>query len=264
MSGVRSWTGPALDRPPRTRSSEVQVQVHYISGPDMEVQVQVRQKCPGPGPDRTSDSLISQSQVLISPNFLLNLGFPRVNKLALVAQISNINRMKMESRSLYRSTMRLVSFFGGVAWYSHSAVSIAQGIGTRVPSILISAVCYDRRQRLHAAAFTVKYAGLTKRSLSHSLLNYHGRFYTPLLCYPPSAPSGDCSAVITTYKNGTWRHNLKLAVKNTGHDYLGRSTARDGSLIWGAYICWFILIGSDMRELKSSVTCFLCDQILTQ
>ena len=57
MSGVRSWTGPALDRPSWTRSSEVQVQVHYISGPDMEVQVQVWQKCPGPGPDRTLDSL---------------------------------------------------------------------------------------------------------------------------------------------------------------------------------------------------------------
>ena len=115
-----------------------------------------------------------------------------------------------------------------------------------------------------------------------------------LACYPPSAPSGDCSAVITNYKNGTWRsdqpgsmqntnfetfifhndtisacylnttlgtpcgqgsvpplgvdarsaadiqvavnfakrHNLKLAVKNTGHDFLGRSTARGGFLIW--------------------------------
>ena len=28
------------------------------------------------------------------------------------------------------------------------------------------------------------------------------------------------------------QHNLKLVVKNTGHDYLGRSTARGGFLIW--------------------------------
>ncbi|KAF8800845.1 FAD-binding domain-containing protein [Phlegmacium glaucopus] len=113
-------------------------------------------------------------------------------------------------------------------------------------------------------------------------------------CYPPSAPSGNCSNVIANYTNGNWRsdqpgsmqntnfetfifpndtisacylnttlgipcgqgsvppvgvdarsggdvqaavnfakkHNLKLVVKNTGHDYLGRSTARGGFLIW--------------------------------
>jgi len=113
-------------------------------------------------------------------------------------------------------------------------------------------------------------------------------------CYPPSAPSGNCSDVIAHYTNGNWRsdqpgsmqntnfetfifhnhsisacylnttlgipcgqgsvppvgvdarsdgdiqaavgfakqHNLKLTVKNTGHDYLGRSTARGGFLIW--------------------------------
>ena len=113
-------------------------------------------------------------------------------------------------------------------------------------------------------------------------------------CYPPSAPSGNCSAVIENYTNGSWRsdqpgsmqntnfetfifhngtisacylnttlgiscgqgsvppvgvdarserdvqaavnfakqYNLKLALKNTGHDYLGRSTARGGFLIW--------------------------------
>ena len=28
------------------------------------------------------------------------------------------------------------------------------------------------------------------------------------------------------------QHNLKLVVKNTGHDYLGQSTARGGFLIW--------------------------------
>ena len=113
-------------------------------------------------------------------------------------------------------------------------------------------------------------------------------------CYPPSAPSGNCSDVTANYANGKWRsdqpgsmqntnfetfishnntisacylnttlgipcgqgsvppigvdarsggdiqaavnfakkYNLKLAVKNTGHDYLGRSTARGGFLIW--------------------------------
>ena len=113
-------------------------------------------------------------------------------------------------------------------------------------------------------------------------------------CYPPSAPSGNCSDVIVNYTNGSWRsdqpgsmqntnfetfifhnntisacylnttlgipcgqgsvppigvdarsasdvqaavnfatqHNLKLTVKNTGHDYLGRSTARGGFLVW--------------------------------
>ena len=66
MSGVRSWTGPTLDRTPRTWTSEVQVQVHYISGPNMEVRVQVRQKHPGPGPDRTSDSLCARSNTLLS------------------------------------------------------------------------------------------------------------------------------------------------------------------------------------------------------
>ena len=30
----------------------------------------------------------------------------------------------------------------------------------------------------------------------------------------------------------TKQHNLKAVVKNTGHDYLGRSTARGGFLIW--------------------------------
>ena len=29
-----------------------------MTGPDLEGQVQVREKCPGPGPDRTLDSLI--------------------------------------------------------------------------------------------------------------------------------------------------------------------------------------------------------------
>ena len=117
-------------------------------------------------------------------------------------------------------------------------------------------------------------------------------------CYPPSAPSGNCSSVIANYTNGNWRsdqpgsmqntnfeafifpndtisacylnttlgfpcgqgsvppvgvdarsagdvqaainfvkqHNLKLAVKNTGHDYFGRSTARGGFLIWTHYM----------------------------
>jgi hypothetical protein len=107
-------------------------------------------------------------------------------------------------------------------------------------------------------------------------------------CYPPSAPSGDCSVVIANYMNGDWRsdqpgamqltnyevfifpnktisacyfnttskifrvdrevyhplvsmldlrmifrqHNLKLVVKGTGHDLLGRSAARNSFLIW--------------------------------
>lgn len=113
-------------------------------------------------------------------------------------------------------------------------------------------------------------------------------------CYPPSAPSGNCSAITANYTNGRWRsdqpgamqhtnfetfishddtlsacyldttlgvpcgqgsippvgvdarsgsdvqagvnfankHNLKLVVKSTGHDFLGRSTARGGFLIW--------------------------------
>jgi hypothetical protein len=65
MSGVSSWTGPTLDWPPWTWSSEVQVQVRYICGHDMEGQVQVRQKCPGPGLDRTSDSLISKDDKVV-------------------------------------------------------------------------------------------------------------------------------------------------------------------------------------------------------
>ena len=113
-------------------------------------------------------------------------------------------------------------------------------------------------------------------------------------CYPPSAPSSDCSVVISNYTNSDWRsdqpgamqntnfetfifhndtisacylnttleipcsqgsvpqigvdarsesdvqaavnfakqHNLKLVVKGTGHDFLGRSTARGGFLLW--------------------------------
>ena len=116
----------------------------------------------------------------------------------------------------------------------------------------------------------------------------------PFPCYPPSAPSGNCSDVIANYGNNIWRsdqagamqltnyevfmfpnktisacyfnttlgvpcsqgsvppvgvdarsgtdiqvavnfareHNLKLVVKNTGHDFLGRSTARGSFLIW--------------------------------
>ena len=57
MTGARSWTGPALDRPLWPRSSEGQGQGQYICGPDMEGQGQVHKNSPGPGPDRTSDSL---------------------------------------------------------------------------------------------------------------------------------------------------------------------------------------------------------------
>ena len=118
-------------------------------------------------------------------------------------------------------------------------------------------------------------------------------------CYPPSAPSGDCSAITANYTNSKWRsdqpgamqhanfetsishgddtlsacyldttlgvpcgqgsippvgvdarsgrdvqaavifakqHNLKLVVKTTGHDFLGRSTARGSFLIWTHYM----------------------------
>ncbi|KAF8838009.1 FAD-binding domain-containing protein [Paxillus ammoniavirescens] len=117
---------------------------------------------------------------------------------------------------------------------------------------------------------------------------------TASACYPTSDPSGNCTAVIEQWTNGTWRssmpgsmeapnletfmfkngtidacypnttitgtcgqgmvpvigvdarsvadiqsavnfavkHNLKLVVKNTGHDYLGRSTARGSFVVW--------------------------------
>ena len=32
------------------------------------------------------------------------------------------------------------------------------------------------------------------------------------------------------------QHNFKLGIMNTGHDYLGRSTARSGFLIWTHYM----------------------------
>src|SRR5271168_4121160 len=35
-----------------------------MTGPNLEGQVQVREKCPGPGPDRTSDSLIPSLSLL--------------------------------------------------------------------------------------------------------------------------------------------------------------------------------------------------------
>jgi len=113
-------------------------------------------------------------------------------------------------------------------------------------------------------------------------------------CYPASSPSGNCSDVVTHYRDAGWRadlpgalqnpnfetftfkngsidacylnvtlglpcgqgsvppigvdartvedvqaavvfakqHNLRLIVKNTGHDYLGRSAGRGGFLLW--------------------------------
>ena len=60
MTRARSWTGPALDWPLWPQSSEGQGQGQYICGPDMEDQGQVHKNSPGPGPDRTSDSLFSQ------------------------------------------------------------------------------------------------------------------------------------------------------------------------------------------------------------
>ncbi|CAA7268634.1 unnamed protein product [Cyclocybe aegerita] len=113
-------------------------------------------------------------------------------------------------------------------------------------------------------------------------------------CYPPSSPSGNCSALLSSFDNGDWRadqpgamqlpnfqtytlpngtieacymnvslgvpceqgsvppigvdartvedvraavvfarqNNLRLVVKNTGHDYLGRSTGRGAFMLW--------------------------------
>ena len=56
-----------------------QVQVQLMTGPDLEGQVQVRKKCPGPGPDRTSDSLqLSGASRGICTLFLVAHCLPRL------------------------------------------------------------------------------------------------------------------------------------------------------------------------------------------
>ena len=54
---ARSWPGPDLAQPLWPGSAEVQVQGQTQGEPNLGGQVQVQEKCPGPGPDRTSDSL---------------------------------------------------------------------------------------------------------------------------------------------------------------------------------------------------------------
>ena len=59
---ARSWTGPDLARLLWPGSAEVQVQGQTQCEPDLGGQVQVWEKCPRPGPDRTSDSLDTEGQ----------------------------------------------------------------------------------------------------------------------------------------------------------------------------------------------------------
>src|SRR5271168_4892543 len=55
---VRSWPGLALARPLWPGSAEGQGQGQTDCGPALEGQGQVRKNWAGPGPDRTSDSLL--------------------------------------------------------------------------------------------------------------------------------------------------------------------------------------------------------------
>lgn len=78
-----------------------------------------------------------------------------------------------------------------------------------------------RRHRL-AAAYMINYAGLMKTSSLHWRRNYPNHFYTPLppasACYPPSAPSGNCSSVIANYTNGNWRSDQPGSMQNTNFE----------------------------------------------
>ncbi|KAF8814778.1 FAD-binding domain-containing protein [Phlegmacium glaucopus] len=49
---------------------------------------------------------------------------------------------------------------------------------------------------------------------------------------PPVGVDARSGGDVQTAVNFAKQHNLKLVVKNTGHDYFGRSTARGGFLIW--------------------------------
>jgi len=49
---------------------------------------------------------------------------------------------------------------------------------------------------------------------------------------PPVGVDARSASDIQAAVNFATKHNLKVAVKNTGHDYLGRSTARGGFLLW--------------------------------
>ena len=49
---------------------------------------------------------------------------------------------------------------------------------------------------------------------------------------PPVGVDARSASDVQAAVNFARRHNLKVVVKNTGHDYLGRSTGRGGFLIW--------------------------------
>ena len=49
---------------------------------------------------------------------------------------------------------------------------------------------------------------------------------------PPVGVDARSASDVQAAVNFAKQYNLKVAIKNTGHDYLGRSTARGGFLIW--------------------------------
>ncbi|KAF8157198.1 hypothetical protein B0H34DRAFT_789625 [Crassisporium funariophilum] len=49
---------------------------------------------------------------------------------------------------------------------------------------------------------------------------------------PPVGVDARTASDVQAAVNFARTHNLRLAVKNTGHDYLGRSTARNGFMLW--------------------------------
>ena len=49
---------------------------------------------------------------------------------------------------------------------------------------------------------------------------------------PPIGVDARSASDVQAAVNFAKQHNLKVVIKNTGHDYLGRSTARGGFLIW--------------------------------
>ena len=49
---------------------------------------------------------------------------------------------------------------------------------------------------------------------------------------PPIGVDARSESDVRTAVNFAKKHNLKLVVKGTGHDFIGRSTARGSFLIW--------------------------------
>ena len=49
---------------------------------------------------------------------------------------------------------------------------------------------------------------------------------------PPVGVDARSASDVQAAVNFVKQYNLKAVIKNTGHDYLGRSTARGGFLIW--------------------------------